>query len=224
MIARSLPARLHALLLPLLALAVLVQGLLAPVPAGAQPAQPTSFVEACADKSQERGRLRYCDAYFREGLGPQADTVLYLRDRITTLRASQEVNAESNYESFLTAVAIVAFLSIATMVLVTSERRISGIAKWSSVASAAAVLVMVAILTLGWLDKYRAEDAAMLELGLLRDQVEVEASHAIASGRRLDEATIRRWTDRLHEIGIRFANNYGAASIVPDLDRFTPQN
>ncbi|QGZ35967.1 phenylalanyl-tRNA synthetase subunit alpha [Stappia indica] len=220
----SLPSRLRAVLLPLLALAVLVQGLLAPVPAEAQPAQPVSFVEACADKSEERGRLRYCDAYFREGLGPQADTVLYLRDRITTLRASQEVNAESNYESFLTAVAIVAFLSIATMVLVTSERRISGIAKWSSVASAAAVLVMVAILTLGWLDKYRAEDAAMLELGLLRDQVEVEASHAIASGRKLDEATIRRWTDRLHEIGIRFASNYGAASIVPDLDRFTPQN
>ena len=225
MIARSsLPSRLRAVLLPLLALAVLVQGLAAPLTAAAQPAQPVSFVEACADKSQERGRLRYCDAYFREGLGPQADTVLYLRDRITTLRASQEVNAESNYESFLTAVAIVAFLSIATMVLVTSERRISGIAKWSSVASAAAVLVMVAILTLGWLDKYRAEDAAMLELGLLRDQVEVEASHAIASGRKLDEATIRRWTDRLHEIGIRFASNYGAASIVPDLDRFTPQN
>ena len=220
----SLPSRLCAVLLPLLALAVLVQGLAAPLTAAAQPAQPVSFVEACADKSEERGRLRYCDAYFREGLGPQADTVLYLRDRITTLRASQEVNAESNYESFLTAVAIVAFLSIATMGLVTSERRISGIAKWSSVASAAAVLVMVAILTLGWLDKYRAEDAAMLELGLLRDQVEVEASHAIASGRKLDEATIRRWTDRLHEIGIRFASNYGAASIVPDLDRFTPQN
>ncbi|MCC4247140.1 phenylalanyl-tRNA synthetase subunit alpha [Stappia indica] len=224
MTARTLVSRLRALVLPLLALAVLVQGLAAPLTAAAQTAQPTSFVEACAGKSQERGRLRYCDDYFREALGPQADTVLYLRDRITTLRASQEVNAESNYESFLTAVAIVAFLSIATMVLVTSERRISGIAKWSSVASAAAVLVMVAILTLGWLDKYRAEDAAMLELGLLRDQVEVEASHAIATGRGIDEATIRRWTDRLHEIGIRFANNYGAASIVPDLDRFTPQN
>lgn len=221
---RSLPARLRAALLPLLALAVLAAGLLPPAPVAAQPAEPASFVEVCADKTQERGRLRYCDDYFRQALGPQADTVLYLRDRITTLRASQEVNAESNYESFLTAVAIVAFLSIATMVLVSAERRIDGIAKWSSVTSAAAVLVMVAILTLGWLDKYRAEDAAMLELGLLRDQVEVEASHAIASGRGLDEAMIRRWTDRLHEIGLRFASNYGAASIVPDLDRFTPQN
>lgn len=218
---RSMIARLRALALPLLALAVLAAGLLPPAPVAAQPA---SFIEVCADKTQERGRLRYCDAYFRDALGPQADTVLYLRDRITTLRASQEMNAESNYESFLTAVAIVAFLSIATMVLVSAERRIDGIAKWSSVTSAAAVLVMVAILTFGWLDKYRAEDAAMLELGLLRDQVEVEASHAIASGRGLDEAMIRRWTDRLHEIGLRFAKNYGAASIVPDLDRFTPQN
>lgn len=218
---RSMIARLRAALLPLLALAVLAAGLLPPAPVAAQPA---SFIEVCADKTQERGRLRYCDAYFRDALGPQADTVLYLRDRITTLRASQEMNAESNYESFLTAVAIVAFLSIATMVLVSAERRIDGIAKWSSVTSAAAVLVMVAILTFGWLDKYRAEDAAMLELGLLRDQVEVEASHAIASGRGLDEAMIRRWTDRLHEIGLRFAKNYGAASIVPDLDRFTPQN
>lgn len=218
---RSMSARLRAVVLPLLALAVLAAGLLPPAPVAAQPA---SFIEVCADKTQERGRLRYCDAYFRDALGPQADTVLYLRDRITTLRASQEMNAESNYESFLTAVAIVAFLSIATMVLVSAERRIDGIAKWSSVTSAAAVLVMVAILTFGWLDKYRAEDAAMLELGLLRDQVEVEASHAIASGRGLDEAMIRRWTDRLHEIGLRFAKNYGAASIVPDLDRFTPQN
>jgi hypothetical protein len=210
-------------------LAVLFALLFAPalwsLPAAAQgTGTPVSFVEACADKTAERGRLRYCDAYFRDALGPQADAVLYLRDRITTLRASQEVNAESNYESFLTAVAIVAFLSIATMVLVTAERRISGIAKWSSVTSAAAVLVMAATMTLGWLDKYRAEDAAMLELGLLRDQIEVEASHAIAGGRLLDDAQIRRWTDRLHQIGVRFATSYGDASIVPDLDRFTPSN
>ena len=210
-------------------LLVLLAVLLGPgvwtLPAAAQgTGTPASFVEVCADKTSERGRLRYCDAYFRDALGPQADAVLYLRDRITTLRASQEVNAESNYESFLSAVAIVAFLSIATMLLVVSERRISGIAKWSSVTSAAAVLVMAATMTLGWLDKYRAEDAAMLELGLLRDQIEVEASHAIAGGRLLDDAQIRRWTDRLHQIGVRFATSYGDASIVPDLDRFTPTN
>lgn len=185
---------------------------------------PRSFVEACADKSDERGRLRYCDDYFRQGLGAAADPVLYLRDRITTLRASQEANAEDNYESFLTAVAIVAFLSIATMVLVVSERRIPGIAKWASVTSALALLVIIATMTVGWLDKYRAEDAAMLEFGLLRDQVEVEASRIIAAGDTVTKDDIRRWSDRMHEIGRRFAENYGDASIVPDLDRFTPSN
>lgn len=177
-----------------------------------------------ADKSDERGRLRYCDDYFRQGLGAAADPVLYLRDRITTLRASQEANAEDNYESFLTAVAIVAFLSIATMVLVVSERRIPGIAKWASVTSALALLVIIATMTVGWLDKYRAEDAAMLEFGLLRDQVEVEASRIIAAGDTVTKDDIRRWSDRMHEIGRRFAENYGDASIVPDLDRFTPSN
>jgi|UniRef100_UPI003BA925DC hypothetical protein len=191
--------------------------------AGVSPA-PLSFVDVCADKSDERGRLRYCDDYFRQGLGAAADPVLYLRDRITTLRASQEANAEDNYESFLTAVAIVAFLSIATMVLVVSERRIPGVAKWSSVTSALALLVIIATMTVGWLDKYRAEDAAMLEFGLLRDQVEAEASRIIAAGGTVSESDIRRWSDRMHEIGRRFAVNYGDASIVPDLDRFTPSN
>lgn len=191
-------------------------------PAARASAGVPSFLEVCAEKTEERGRLRYCDDYFRQGLGAGADPVLYLRDRITTLRASQEANAESNYESFLTAVAIVAFLSIATMVLVISERRIPGIAKWSSATSALALLVIIATMTIGWLDKYRAEDAAMLEFGLLRDQIEVETSRIIASGGTVSEGDIRRWSDRMHEIGRRFAENYGDSSIVPDLDRFTP--
>lgn len=190
----------------------------------AQGGAPGSFVELCADKSDERGRLRFCDEYFRQHLGVAADPVLYLRDRITTLRASQEANAENNYESFLTAVAIVAFLSIATMVLVVSDRRIPGIAKWSSATSALALLVIIATMTVGWLDKYRAEDAAMLEFGLLRDQIETETARIIASGGTVTEDDVRRWSDRLHDIGQRFALNYGNASIVPDLDRFTPSN
>jgi hypothetical protein len=233
-----LRAALAALLLLALAPAVLAQetpaqdtptagaaaGIAAPRSGAGAGSGPISFVDVCADKSGERGRLRYCDSYFREGLGAAADPVLYLRSRITTLRASQEANAESNYESFLTAVAIVAFLSIATMVLVASERRIPGIAKWSSATSALALLVIIATVTVGWLDKYRAEDAAMLEFGLLRDQIEAEASRIIATGGTVSESDIRRWNDRLHEIGRRFAENYGDASIVPDLDRFTPSN
>ncbi|MHC5654887.1 phenylalanyl-tRNA synthetase subunit alpha [Stappia sp. ICDLI1TA098] len=226
MISKVLHRALGALLLAVFLSAAttpLVHAQTAGAAAGISAAQ-RSFVDVCADKSGERGRLRFCDAYFRDGLGVQADPVLYLRDRITTLRASQEANAESNYESFLTAVGIVAFLSIATMLLVVSERRISGIAKWAIATSAAALLVIVATVTVGWLDKYRAEDAAMLELGLLRDQVEVEASLAISSGGTISDAQLRRWTDRLHEIGVRFAENYGGASLVPDLDRFTPSN
>ena len=87
-----------------------------------------------------------------------------------------------------------------------------------------ALLVIIATMTVGWLDKYRAEDAAMLEFGLLRDQVEAEASRIIAAGGTVSESDIRRWSDRMHEIGRRFAVNYGDASIVPDLDRFTPSN
>jgi len=186
--------------------------------------QPQSFLEVCAEKSAERGRLRYCDDYFRDALGVAADPVLYLRDRITSLRASQEASAAENYESFLTAVAIVAFLSIATMILVVSERRITGIAKWSSATATAALLVIIATMTMGWLEKYRAEDAAMLELGLLRDQIETEAAQVIASGGEIDAALLRRWNDRLHEIGLRFARNYGSSSPIPDLDRFQPSD
>ena len=45
-----------------------------------------------------------------------------------------------------------------------------------------------------------------------------------AAGGTVSESDIRRWSDRMHEIGRRFAVNYGDASIVPDLDRFTPSN
>lgn len=211
----------------LVALLMLVTALLGGAgsgPALAQQQELPSFIEVCADKTEERGRLRYCDVYFREALGAKADPVLYLRDRITHLRASQEANAEDNYESFLTAVAITAFLTIATMILVVSERRIAGIAKWSTATSALALLVIIATMTIGWLEKYRAEDAAMLELGLLRDQIETEASQVIVTGGALSDAQIQRWTDRLHDIGQRFAENYGNSSIVPDLDRFSPKN
>ncbi|WP_349359238.1 phenylalanyl-tRNA synthetase subunit alpha [Stappia sp.] len=214
----GLAVLLGALLLALLA----VPG--APSAVAQTPAQPQSFLEVCAEKSAERGRLRYCDDYFRDALGPAADPVLYLRDRITSLRASQEASAAENYESFLTAVAIVAFLSIATMILVVSERRITGIAKWSSATATAALLVIIATMTMGWLEKYRAEDAAMLELGLLRDQIETEAAQVIASGGEIDAALLRRWNDRLHEIGLRFARNYGSSSPIPDLDRFQPSD
>ena len=67
------------------------------LPAAAQTADidervptPTSFMEACAEKIESRGRLRFCDTYFRDKLGTEADALLYLRDRITTLRANHE--------------------------------------------------------------------------------------------------------------------------------------
>lgn len=148
--------------------------------------------------------------------------MLYLRDRITRLRASHEANASEKYQSFLTAVYITAFLAIATLVLVTSERRIAGISKWSTATSALALLVLIGAMTYGWLDKSQAEDSAMLELGLLRDQIETEASQAIAGGDGIADAQVERWNDRLHEIGRRFAEAYAGASIMPDLDRFTP--
>ena len=117
----------------------------------ARVATPTSFMEACADKIENRGRLRFCGEYFREKLGTQADALLYLRDRITGLRASHEEAAAAKYKSFLSAIYIVAFLTICSMVLVASDRRIGGTAKWASLASSAALLVMIVIVAVGWL-------------------------------------------------------------------------
>ena len=88
--------------------------------------------------------------------------------------------------------------------------------------SALALLVLIGAMTYGWLDKSQAEDAAMLELGLLRDQIEIEASQAIAGGDGITDRQVERWNDRLHEIGLRFAQSYAGASVMPDLDRFTP--
>jgi hypothetical protein len=216
--------RLAAIWLLLLTALVAVppQALAQTSPAAQASAGAPSFLEVCADKTEERGRLRYCDDYFRQGLGAGADPVLYLRDRITRLRASHEASAADKYQSFLTAVYITAFLTIATIVLVTSERRIAGISKWSTATSALALLVLVGALTYGWLDKSQAEDAAMLELGLLRDQIETEASQAIAGGDGITDRQVERWNDRLHKIGLRFAQSYAGASVMPDLDRFTP--
>ncbi len=181
-----------------------------------------SFIEVCADKSTDRGRLRFCDAYFREALGQGADPVLYLRDRITTLRASHEANAVEKYQSFLTAIYISAFLAVATIVLVATERRITGISKWATATIALAFLILVGATAAGWLGKYRAEHAAQTELGLLRDAIEAETAQAISAGRQLTETDIARWTDRLYEIGQRFASAYGTASPLPDFERFGP--
>ncbi len=122
-------------------------------------ATPTSFLEACADKIENRGRLRFCDTYFREKLGTEADALLYLRDRITRLRAGHEASSAEKYQSFLQAIYIVAFLTIASIVLIASDRRIGGTAKWAGLTSTAALLVMVLIVAMGWLGKYRAEYA-----------------------------------------------------------------
>ncbi|MEM8703984.1 MAG: phenylalanyl-tRNA synthetase subunit alpha, partial [Pseudomonadota bacterium] len=140
------------------------------LPAAAQTADrgervptPTSFMEACAEKIESRGRLRFCDTYFRDKLGTEADALLYLRDRITTLRANHEESSAEKYQSFLQAIYIVAFLTIASMVLIASDRRIGGTAKWAGLTSTAALLVMVVIVAMGWLGKYRAEYAAQVE-------------------------------------------------------------
>ncbi len=186
--------------------------------------RPLSFVDVCSEKINERGRLRYCDEYFRAALGQEADPILYLRERITSLRANHEANAIQKYESFLTAVSITAFLSIATIVLVLTERRISGISRWAILTSSAAVLVIIVTITAGWLGKYRAEHIAQMELGLLRDAIEAETSLNIAEGKTLDSEQVRRWTQQMTSIGQRFADNYGSASPVPDLDRFNVRN
>ncbi|MBD8892392.1 phenylalanyl-tRNA synthetase subunit alpha [Roseibium litorale] len=181
---------------------------------------PTSFLEACAEKIESRGRLRFCDTYFQEKLGPQADALLYLRDRITGLRASHEAAATEKYNSFLSAVAIVAFLTIVSIVLVASEKRIQGLGKWASLASSAALLVVIVTMSLGWLGKYRAEYAAQVELGMLRDRIEAESAQVIATGKSITPEMVTEWTRELGHIGERFANNYGAASPLPEFSRF----
>ncbi|WP_417671123.1 phenylalanyl-tRNA synthetase subunit alpha [Roseibium sp.] len=183
-------------------------------------ATPTSFLEACAEKIESRGRLRFCGEYFRDKLGTQADALLYLRDRITGLRASHEEAAQQKYDSFLSAIYIVAFLTIVSIVLVASDRRIKGTAKWASLATSAALFFMVGITALGWLGKYRAEYAAQVELGVLRDRIEAEAAQIIATGKDVTPEMVVEWTTELSAIGRRFAENYGDASPLPELDRF----
>ncbi|MEJ8476262.1 phenylalanyl-tRNA synthetase subunit alpha [Roseibium algae] len=183
-------------------------------------ATPTSFLESCADKIEARGRLRFCDAYFREKLGTQADALLYLRDRITGLRASHEESASEKYNSFLSAIYIVSFLTIVSIVLVASDRKIKGTAKWASLATSIALLLMVGVISLGWLGKYRAEYAAQIELGILRDRIEAEAAQVIATGQDVTPELVVGWTNELSGIGRRFAENYANASPLPEIDRF----
>ena len=197
------------------------------LPAAAQTADqdtrvptPTSFLEACAEKIESRGRLRFCDTYFREKLGTEADALLYLRDRITRLRAGHEASSAEKYQSFLQAIYIVAFLTIASIVLIASDRRIGGTAKWAGLTSTAALLVMVVIVAMGWLGKYRAEYSAQVELGILRDRIETEAAQAIATGQQITPDMVRRWTEDFSEIGRRFAENYSEATVLPEVDRF----
>ncbi len=207
---------------------VLALTLAAIVPVSAQTADrdervptPTSFMEACAEKIESRGRLRFCDTYFRDKLGTEADALLYLRDRITTLRANHEQGSSEKYQSFLQAIYIVAFLTIASMVLIVSDRRIRGTAKWAGLTSTAALLVMVVIVAMGWLGKYRAEYAAQVELGILRDRIEAEAAQAIATNQQITPAMVREWTGEFAEIGRRFAENYGEATVLPEVGRFS---
>lgn len=215
--------------MPLLSrlLFTIVLSVLAALPAAAQTKDqsarvvtPTSFLEACADKIEARGRLRFCDAYFREKLGTQADALLYLRDRITGLRASHEEAASTKYDSFLSAIYIVAFLTICSIVLVASEKRIKGTAKWGGLASSAALLLVIGVMAVGWLGKYRAEYSAQVELGILRDRIETEAAQAIATGATISPEIVRGWTMEMSAIGRRFAENYANASPLPELDRF----
>ncbi|GGB57867.1 hypothetical protein GCM10011316_32420 [Roseibium aquae] len=184
---------------------------------------PTSFMEACAEKSEARGRLRFCGEYFQDKLGAEADALLYLRDRITSLRASHAEAAVEKYDSFLSAIYIVAFLTICSIVLVASERRIGGTARWASLASSAALLIVVGVMAVGWLGKYRAEYAAQFELGILRDRIEAEAAQAITTGQQITPEIVRGWTVELSDIGKRFAESYGNASPLPDIDRIAAQ-
>ncbi|WP_029062063.1 hypothetical protein [Labrenzia sp. DG1229] len=206
---------------------VIALTLAAILPAAAQTADkdervptPTSFMEACAEKIEARGRLRFCDTYFRDKLGTEADALLYLRDRITTLRANHEASSAEKYQSFLQAIYIVAFLTIASIVLIASDKRISGTAKWAGLTSSAALLVMVIIVAMGWLGKYRAEYAAQVELGILRDRIEAEAAQAIATNQQITPDMVGQWTGEFGAIGRRFAENYGDATVLPEVGRF----
>ncbi len=80
---------------------------------------------------------------------------------------------------------------------------------------------MVVIVAMGWLGKYRAEYAAQVELGILRDRIETEAAQAIATGQQITPQLVGDWTRDLSAIGRRFAENYGEATILPELDRFS---
>ncbi len=182
-------------------------------------ATPTSFLEACSEKIESRGRLRFCGEYFRDKLGSEADALLYLRDRITTLRASHTESASDKYGSFLQAIYIVAFLTIVSIVLIGSERRIGGTAKWAGLTSSVALLIMVIIVAVGWLGKYRAEYAAQVELGLLRDRIETEAAQTIATGDQITTEMVTSWTENLTDIGRRFAESYTDASVIPEVGR-----
>ncbi|NRG16203.1 phenylalanyl-tRNA synthetase subunit alpha [Rhizobiales bacterium] len=214
-------ARMRSLILACLIAVLLAPMAFAQAIAPKTEAAPRSFTEVCADKSEERGRLRYCDDYFTAALGTSADPVLYLRDRITVLRSQHEAKATESYGSFLTAIYITAFLSIATIVLVLSERKISGISRWAIGTASAALLVMVGAWAAGWLGTYRAEHAAQVELGLLRDQIEVETSQRIASGDKVTMAEVNKWTERLNAIGERFAQSYSSTGAFPRFRRFT---
>jgi len=215
----SLVTRLIAGLLMVLALSLPAAAQTA-TETGASDAGGRSFLEACASKIEERGRLRFCDTYFKEQLGAEADALLYLRDRITGLRASHEASAAEKYDSFLSAIYIVAFLTICSIVLVGSERRIAGLAKWATLTTTAALLVMIVVVAVGWLGKYRAEYAAQIELSILRDRIEAESAQAMTSGEKITPKMVRAWTADLQAIGVRFAENYGEASPMPELDRF----
>ncbi|MDN3721736.1 hypothetical protein QW131_27615 [Roseibium salinum] len=105
--------------------------------------------------------------------------------------------------------------------LIASDRRIGGTAKWAGLTSSAALLVMVLIVAMGWLGKYRAEYSAQFELGILRDRIETEAAQAIATGQQITPEIVRGWTAEFSEIGRRFAQNYSQATVLPELDRFS---
>ncbi|WP_346908084.1 phenylalanyl-tRNA synthetase subunit alpha [uncultured Roseibium sp.] len=213
------------------AIAVVFLTLVAVFPANAQKtedrssrvATPTSFVEACAEKSQERGRLRFCGDYFRQKLGTQADALLYLRDRITQLRASHASSAAEKYDSFLSSIYIVAFLTICSMVLVAADKKLAGTARWATLTSSAALLVVIVVMSLGWLGKYRAEYAAQMELGILRDRIEAETAQVISTGQTLTPEIVREWTHELTAIGRRFADNYTNATPIPEISRIQGQ-
>jgi hypothetical protein len=132
-----------------------------------------------------------CDDYFRDKLGTEADAVLYLRDRITRLRASHEASSADKYQSFLQAIYIVAFLTIATIVLIAeraAHRRHSPNGRRPDQHGAS---VMVVIVGHGLARQIPGRICRELELGILRDRIETEASQAIATGQQITPAMVR---------------------------------